>query len=58
MKSKRTFNGGAVLAEAKEGHLRGAELRKAIKLAEEFGKSAVADELKLFLVKIGEKKKR
>jgi len=50
MKSKRVFNGDATLAEAKAGRLRGKELRKAIKLAEEFGKSAVANELKLFLV--------
>jgi hypothetical protein len=50
MKPKRVFNGEAALAEAKAGRLRGKELRKAIKIAEEFGKSAVANELKLFLV--------
>jgi len=50
MKSKRVFNENEVLAEAKAGSLRGAELRKAIKIAEEFGKSSVANELKLFLV--------
>jgi len=50
MKSTRVFNENEVLAEAKAGSLRGAELRKAIKIAEEFGKSSVANELKLFLV--------
>lgn len=50
MKSKRVFNEKEVLAEAKAGSLRGAELRKAIKIAEEFGKASVANELKLFLV--------
>lgn len=50
MKPKRVFNGDMALAEAKAGRLRGKELRKAIKIAEEFGKSAVANELKLFLV--------
>ena len=50
MKSKRVFNEREVLAEAKAGSLRGAELRKAIKIAEDFGKTSVANELKLFLV--------
>ena len=50
MKPKRVFNGDVALAEAKAGRLRGKELRKSIKIAEEFGKSAVANELKLFLV--------
>lgn len=50
MRTRRTFNAQAVLAEAKTGRLRGADLRKAIKQAEEFGKSAVANELKLYLV--------
>ncbi len=50
MKSKRVFNEKEVLAEAKAGSLRGAELRKAIKIAEEFGRSSTANELKLFLV--------
>ncbi len=50
MKSKRVFNGDATLAEAKAGRLRGKELRKAIRLAEEFGKTVVANELKLFLI--------
>ena len=50
MKAKRTFNSEAALAEAKAGRLCGAELRKAIKRAEEFGKTAVANELRLYLV--------
>lgn len=50
MKSKRTFNSEAALADAKAGRLCGSELRKVIKLADEFGKSAIANELRLFLV--------
>ncbi len=50
MKSKRTFNENEILAEAKAGGLCGAELRKSIKIAEEFGKTSVANELKQFLV--------
>jgi hypothetical protein len=40
----------AALDEAKAGRLRGAELRKVIKTAEELGKTAIAKELKLYLV--------
>jgi hypothetical protein len=50
MKSKRTFNENEILVEAQAGNLRGAELRKYIKIAEEFGKVSVANELKQFLV--------
>jgi len=50
MKPRRIFNENVALAEAKAGRLRGKELRKAIKIADEFGKSTVANELKLFLV--------
>jgi hypothetical protein len=50
MKCQRTFDARAILAEAKAGRLRGAALRKAVKDADEFGKSAVANELKLYLV--------
>lgn len=50
MKAKRTFNFETAIRDAKAGLLRGAELRKAIKLAEEFGKIEVANELKLYLV--------
>lgn len=50
MKAKRTFNMEEAIVNAKAGHLCGAELRKTIKLAEEFGKTAVANELRLFLV--------
>lgn len=50
MKSRRTFNPDAALLDAKAGRLRGSELRKAIKVAEEFGKTAVASELRLYLV--------
>lgn len=50
MKARRIFDSVLVLKEAKAGGLRGKELRKAIKVAEELGKSAVANELKLFLV--------
>src|SRR5947207_1367894 len=50
MKARRTFNLSAALQDARSGTLRGAELRKAIKIAEELGKSAIASELRLFLV--------
>lgn len=50
MNTKRTFNPDAALQDAKAGRLRGAALRKAIKLAEEFGKTTTANELKLYLV--------
>jgi len=50
MKAKRTFNLEATLAEARAGRLRAAELRKAIKIAEELGMRAGANELKRYLV--------
>lgn len=50
MKSKRTFDPGAVLRTAKEGTLKGSELRKAIKTAEELGLADVARELQLYIV--------
>lgn len=50
MKAKRTFNFEAAIRDAKAGHLLGADLRKVIKLAEEFGKTDAANELKLYLV--------
>ena len=50
MKARRTFNLSAALADAKAGRLRGADLRKAIKAAEELGKTAIANELRLYLV--------
>jgi hypothetical protein len=50
MKTKRIFNSETALADAKAGRLRGVELRKVIKLAREFGKSAVANELGMYLV--------
>jgi hypothetical protein len=50
MKLKRVFNANEAIVEAKAGRLKGKELRKTIKLAEEFGKTEVANELKLFLV--------
>ena len=53
MKSKRTFNPQTALSDAKAGRLRGAELRKAIKLADLFGKEVVANELRLYLVESG-----
>ena len=50
MTAKRTFNLEAALADARAGRLRGAALRKAIKLAEEFGKTVGANELRKYLV--------
>jgi len=50
MSTKRTFDLTAVLDEAKAGKLRGSALRKTIKLAEDFGKTDAADELRLYLV--------
>lgn len=47
---KRTFNPDEAISEAKAGNLRGADLRKAIKLAEDFGKTDAAIELKLYLL--------
>lgn len=50
MKANRTFNVGAALKAAKDGSLRGAELREAITIAEEFGLSPVAKKLRRYLV--------
>jgi len=50
VKAIRTFNSEVALRDAKAGRLRGVELRKAIILAEEFGKTAIANELRLYLV--------
>ena len=50
MKARRTLNLTAALDAAKAGELRGADLRKTIKAAEELGKTAIAKELRLYLV--------
>lgn len=50
MKPKRTFNARKALEEARAGRLTGAELRKAIQIAEEFGLLEAAAELKLYTV--------
>lgn len=50
MKPKRTFNARKALEEARAGRLMGAELRKAIQIAEEFGLLEAAAELKLYTV--------
>jgi hypothetical protein len=50
MKIKRTFNPQETLESARAGRLTGAELRKAIKTAEEFGNTKIADQLKLLTV--------
>ena len=50
MKSSRSFNVPLILAQAKSGELRGAGLRKAIQIAEEFGIERVAGELRQFIV--------
>lgn len=50
MAAKKTLDCNAVLAAARTGELRGAHLKKVIKLAEEFGKADVAKELRLFVV--------
>jgi len=47
VKKKRSFNPAEVLAKARAGELTNTELRKAIKIAEEFGRTDVANELKL-----------
>jgi len=46
MKAGRKINLAAALLEAKAGNLRGTELRKIIKIAEEFGKDHIAEELR------------
>jgi len=53
MKAGRKVNLSAALEEAKAGRLQGAELRKIIKTAEEFGKGSIANELRLYLVASG-----
>jgi hypothetical protein len=50
MKAHRTLNLSAALEAAKAGRLKGSELRKTIKAADELGKAAIANELRLFLV--------
>src|SRR5688572_23418695 len=50
MKAHRTLNLSAALEAAKAGRLKGAELRKAIKAADDLGKATIASELRLFLV--------
>jgi len=50
MKANRTINLAAALLEAKAGHLRGTELRRVIKIAEELGKGPIAEELKRCLL--------
>lgn len=50
MKAKRTFNTHVAVEEARAGRLTASELREAIKIAEELGKTEVAAELKLYLV--------
>ena len=50
MPAVRTFSVNVALSDARGGRLRGTALRKAIKLAEEFGKTAAADELRLYLI--------
>ena len=50
MKARRTLNLSAALEVAKAGRLKGADLRKAVKAAEELGKTAIANELRLYLV--------
>jgi hypothetical protein len=53
MKTKRVFNGKKAVADAREGMLRGKDLRKTIKLAEELGQATIVNELRLFLVEAG-----
>lgn len=48
--SRRVFNAQAALGEAKCGALKGPDLRKAIKIADELGLNAIASELRLYLV--------
>jgi hypothetical protein len=50
MSVKKPFNAKRVVEEARSGNLKGSELRKAIKRAEDMGLTQVAAELKLFLV--------
>ena len=50
MKVGRKINLAAALIDARAGSLRGNELRKVIKIAEEFGKDRVAEELKQCLL--------
>jgi hypothetical protein len=46
----KPFNSAAAVADAKAGRLTGADLRKAIKRAEDLGKTEVAAELRLYTV--------
>jgi hypothetical protein len=50
VRAKRIFNLHKVLEEARAGRLVGAELRRAIKIAQEFGKQEIAEQLKLYVV--------
>ena len=56
MKASRSFNVPLVLAQAKSGELRGASLRKAIQIAEEFGIDQVAGELRQRMVEAPKKR--
>jgi hypothetical protein len=50
MRTAKTFDSRKILEGAKTGHLKGAELRKAITRADDLGLKALVGELKLFLV--------
>jgi len=50
IKKGRTFDWATLLADARSGRLTGADLRKAISTAEDFGNKAVAEQLKLCAV--------
>jgi hypothetical protein len=56
MKASRTFNVTQTLAQGKSGELRGAALRRAIQVAEEFGIDAVAAELRQYLADFAKKR--
>jgi len=56
MKASRSFNVPQILAQAKSGELRGAGLRKAIQIAEEFGIDQVAGELRQRMVETPKKR--
>ena len=50
MAKAKIFSAHAALEEARAGKLKGADLRKAIKRADELGKVEIAGELRLYLV--------
>jgi len=57
MKSSRSFNVPLILAQAKSGELRGAGLKRAIQIAEEFGIDSVAGELRQRMAEMAPKKR-